>query len=308
MAKIIIIGTGPSGYTAALYAARAGLAPVVFEGGQPGGQLTMTTMVENFPGFPEGIMGPELMDRMKQQAAHFGTTFVQESIVKCDLGKRPFCLESDAGKKYETHTLVVASGASARLLGLPEERALIGRGVSTCATCDGFFYRDKIVHVVGGGDTALEDSMFITKFAKKVYLVHRRDQLRASKIMQEHARKNPKIEFIWNSAVTKIHADEQGVNAITLKNVVSGGALEERATDGLFVAIGHTPNTAFLGGQLTLDENGFIITNHGSKTNIEGVFACGDVQDSHYRQAITSAGSGCMAAIDAEKFLQQLQL
>ncbi|MBF0205265.1 MAG: thioredoxin-disulfide reductase [Oligoflexia bacterium] len=297
---IAIIGSGPAGYTAAIYTARAGLALVVIEGAQPGGQLTMTTMIENFPGFPEGIMGPELMDRMRSQASHFGAKFISSQVTDLNVNQKILIL--DNGQHYVYKSLIIASGASSRWIGLPNEQQLIGRGVSSCATCDGFFYRDKIVHVVGGGDTALEDAIFLTKFARKVYLVHRREELRASKFMQSQAKANPKIEFIWNSVVDKILSDEQGVTAIVIKNLKSG-EVSQRPTDGLFVAIGHIPNTTFLHGQLDTDSNGFIITHHGTNTNVDGVFACGDVQDPHYRQAISAAGSGCMAAISAEKYL-----
>ncbi|MBF0297215.1 MAG: thioredoxin-disulfide reductase [Oligoflexia bacterium] len=303
--KTVIIGTGPAGYTAAIYSSRANLNPLVFEGNQPGGQLTLTTLVENFPGYPEGIMGPELMENMKKQASHFGTTFVQDSVVDVDLSKKPFKIITQNGNQYFAETLIIASGADAKFLNLEGEKELIGRGLSTCATCDGFFYRNKIVHVVGGGDTALEDSIFITKFAKKVYIIHRRDELRASKIMQEKAKSNPKIEFIWNSTITKILHDTAGVNGITVYNLKTGTS-ENRATDGLFYAIGHIPNTSFLKGQIELNSEGFIKANNRQYTNIDGVFACGDVQDSFYRQAITAAGSGAMAAIALERYLEAL--
>ncbi|MBF0362519.1 MAG: thioredoxin-disulfide reductase [Oligoflexia bacterium] len=302
--KTIIVGSGPAGFTAAIYCGRANLNPLIFEGHQPGGQLTMTTMVENFPGYPEGVMGSELMEKMKQQALHFGATFVAETVVEADLKSKPFKIITQDGQTYLTETLIIASGANAKFLNLESEKELIGRGLSTCATCDGFFYRNKIVHIVGGGDTALEDAIFITKFAKKVYLVHRRDELRASKIMREKAKSNPKIEFIWNSVITKILHDDSGVNGVTVSNL-KNGTTENRNTDGLFYAIGHTPNTSFLKGQVDLDDQGFIKTNNGPYTNIEGVFACGDVQDSYYRQAITAAGSGAMAAITLERFLEQ---
>jgi len=301
--KAIIIGTGPAGLTAAIYAARADLKPLVFEGHEPGGQLTLTTEVENFPGFEHGVMGPELMSNMKKQAARFNADFLALNCTDVDLSKRPFTVTASDGKTYLADTVIISTGASAKWLGLPNERELTGRGVSTCATCDGFFYRDKIVHIVGGGDTAMEDATFITKFAKKVYLVHRKDSLRASKPMQERAFKNPKIEFIWDTVVTEIKSNASGVSGVVVENLKTGKK-EERPTDGLFYAIGHTPNTSFLQGQITLDEHGFILTKNGPETNIPGVFACGDVQDSYYRQAITAAGSGCQAAMKAERFLE----
>ncbi len=301
--KVIIIGTGPAGLTAAIYAARADLKPLVMEGHEPGGQLTLTTEVENFPGFEHGVMGPELMGTMKKQAARFNAEFMPVMCTDVDLSKRPFTVTASNGQSYLADTVIISTGASAKWLGLPNEKELTGRGVSTCATCDGFFYRDKIVHVVGGGDTAMEDATFITKFAKKVYLVHRKDSLRASKPMQERAFKNEKIEFLWDSVVTEIKSNEGGVNGIVVENLKTGKK-EDRVTDGLFYAIGHTPNTSFLKGQIDLDEHGFIKTKNGPETNIPGVFACGDVQDSYYRQAITAAGSGCQAAIKAERFLE----
>ncbi|HXH30202.1 MAG TPA: thioredoxin-disulfide reductase [Bacteriovoracaceae bacterium] len=301
--QVIIIGTGPAGLTAAIYAARADLKPLVMEGHEPGGQLTLTTEVENFPGFEHGVMGPELMGTMKKQAARFNAEFLPVMCTDVDLSKRPFTVTASNGTSYLADTVIISTGASAKWLGLPNEKELTGRGVSTCATCDGFFYRDKIVHIVGGGDTAMEDATFITKFAKKVYVTHRKDTLRASKPMQERAMKNPKIEFLWNTVVNEIKSDQAGVNAIVVENLKSGKT-EERPTDGLFYAIGHTPNTAFLKGQITLDEHGFINTTGGPDTNVPGVFACGDVQDSYYRQAITAAGSGCQAAMRAERFLE----
>jgi len=301
--KVIIIGTGPAGLTAAIYTARADLKPLVLEGHEPGGQLTLTTEVENFPGFEHGVMGPELMGTMKKQAARFNAEFLPVMCTEVDLSKRPFTVKASNGNTYLAETVIISTGASAKWLGLPNEKELTGRGVSTCATCDGFFYRDKIVHVVGGGDTAMEDATFITKFAKKVYIVHRKDTLRASKPMQERAFNNPKIEFIWDSEVVEIKSNESGVSGIVVHNLKTG-AKQERATDGLFYAIGHNPNTSFLKGQLKLDDHGFIQTHSGPETNIPGVFACGDVQDSYYRQAITAAGSGCQAAIKAERFLE----
>jgi thioredoxin reductase (NADPH) len=301
--KVIIIGTGPAGLTAAIYTGRADLKPLVLEGHEPGGQLTLTTEVENFPGFEHGVMGPELMGTMKKQAQRFQAEFLPVVCTSVNLKERPFKVMASNGQTYLAETVIISTGASAKWLGLPNEKELTGRGVSTCATCDGFFYRDKIVHIVGGGDTAMEDATFITKFAKKVYVIHRKDTLRASKPMQDRAFKNPKIEFLWDSVVSEIKSNENGVSGIIVKNLKTG-ALEDRPTDGLFYAIGHTPNTSFLEGQITLDEHGFIKTTHGPDTNIPGVFACGDVQDSYYRQAITAAGSGCQAAIRAERFLE----
>jgi thioredoxin reductase (NADPH) len=300
----IIIGSGPAGYTAALYASRADLSPLLIEGQEPGGQLTTTTDVENFPGFPEGVLGPELMSRMKQQAARFGTEYLTTTVTSVDLKKRPFHVKCENGKEFLAKTLIISTGASAKYLGLPHEAELIGRGVSACATCDGFFYRDKIVHVVGGGDTAMEEASFLTKFAKKVFIIHRRENLRASKTMQQRAFDNPKIEFIWNTETTEILFDDSGVTGIKVKNTQTGET-EERQTDGFFLGIGHSPNTAFLGGQIETDNHGFIKTKAPHPdTNVEGVFACGDVQDSYYRQAISAAGSGCMAAMQAEKFIE----
>lgn len=301
--NVIIIGTGPSGYTAAIYTARANLKPLVFAGPQPGGQLTLTTHVENFPGFPEGVLGPELMENMRMQSERFGTEFVYDAVTRVDFSKRPF--EIFVGEQqYFAHSVIISSGASAKLLGLESERKLIGRGVSTCATCDGAFFRNQEVIVAGGGDTAMEDSNFITKFASKVYLVHRRDKLRASKIMQERAFNNPKIKFIWDTAITEIHDVQQNnVTGVTLQNLKTG-ARTEMAINGVFVAIGHQPNTAFLGGQIETDEVGYIKLKQRTMTNVEGVFAAGDVVDHHYRQAITAAGMGCQAAMDVEKYLE----
>jgi len=302
--EVIIIGTGPAGYTAALYTSRADLGPLVIEGHEPGGQLTTTTDVENFPGFPDGIMGPELMSNMRKQVIRFGTEFLATKVTKVDLGQRPFKVICENGQTYETKTLIIATGASAKYLGLPNEKSLIGKGVSACATCDGFFYRNQVVHVVGGGDTAMEEANFLTKFASKVYVVHRRDVLRASKPMIDRSMKNPKIEFVWDSEVTEIIADAAGVNSIKVRNLKTGDTTT-RPTNGLFMGIGHTPNTNFLDGQIKTDENGFIITTHDVETNVPGVFACGDVQDHYYRQAISAAGTGCMAAIRTERFLSE---
>jgi thioredoxin reductase (NADPH) len=303
--KVIIIGSGPAGYTAALYTSRANLKPLMIEGHEPGGQLTTTTEVDNFPGFPEGIMGPELMMNMKKQTERFGTEYLTTVVTEVNLSKRPFHVKCENGNEYEAETIILATGASAKYLGLPNEKELIGKGVSACATCDGFFYGGKVVHVVGGGDTAMEEATFLTKFAKKVCIVHRRDTLRASKPMQERAMNNEKIEFVWNSEVSEIIADDTGVTAIKVKNTQTG---EEtfRETDGLFMGIGHSPNTGFLNGQIELDDHGFIVTKgKHPDTNVPGVFACGDVQDSYYRQGISAAGTGCMAAIRAERFLEE---
>jgi len=301
--NVVIIGSGPAGLTAALYTARANLSPLLVEGVEAGGQLMMTTAVENFPGFPGGIMGPDLMANMRKQAEEFGAKTVTGNVASVDLKTRPFTITTDDGA-IQARTLIVATGASAKLLGIPSERKLMGHGVSTCATCDGFFFRGKPIAVVGGGDSALEEATFLTRFASHVTLIHRRNTLRASKVMQDRAFANPKISFEWDSEVAEVRDSGQGaVTSVLLRNLKTG-LEKDLPIEGLFVAIGHTPNTALFKGQLEMDENGYLITLGGSKTNIPGVFACGDVQDHVYRQAITAAGSGCMAAIDAERFLE----
>jgi len=302
--NVLIIGSGPAGLTAAVYAARGNLNPLIVEGYEAGGQLTLTTMVENFPGFRDGIMGPQLMDDMREQAKRFGAEILQGAVTKVDLSHRPFTISMDGDRLVQAKTLIIATGASARLLGLESERKLMGHGVSTCATCDGFFYRGKEVAVIGGGDSAVEEGTFLTKYATRVILVHRRDSLRASKVMQDRAFKNEKIKFIWDSTVSDVMDVNAGeVKGIKLKNLKTGGE-SVLSVDGLFVAIGHEPNTQLFKGQLEMDQAGYIITREGcTRTSVEGVFAAGDVQDHVYRQAVTAAGSGCMAAIDAEHFL-----
>jgi thioredoxin reductase (NADPH) len=303
MQNVVIIGSGCSGLTAAIYAARASLKPLVIDGHEPGGQLSLTTHVENFPGFPDGIMGPELIENMRKQATKFGTEFKAGTITEVDLSQRPFKIT--AGKDvYETKTLIVAAGASARLIGLPNERALIGHGVSTCATCDGYFFRNRPIAVVGGGDSAMEEANFLSRYANKVYLIHRRSEFRASKIMIDRAKANEKIEFVVPAVVEQIIEKDGSVEGVRVKNPDSGET-REIAIHGMFVAIGHDPNSKIFKTKLDMDANGYLLATHGSLTKIAGVFIAGDVQDHRYRQAITAAGSGCMAAMDAEKFLEE---
>ena len=302
MNNVIIIGSGCAGLTAAIYAGRANLNPIVIDGFEPGGQLSLTTMVENFPGFPDGILGPDLIENMRKQAARFGAEFKAGAITDVDLSKRPFKI-STAQEVFETRALIIASGASARMIGLESERKLVGYGVSTCATCDGYFFRGKEIAVVGGGDTAMEEANFLSKFASRVHLLHRRPEFRASKIMLDRARSNEKIRLVTPVVVQEISdVAKGGVENVTLRNTQTN-EITTLPVEGVFIAIGHEPNTRSFRGKLDMDENGYLVTHHGSQTNVPGVFAAGDVQDHHYRQAVTAAGSGCMAAIDAEKFL-----
>jgi thioredoxin reductase (NADPH) len=305
--KVIIIGSGPAGYTAAVYAARANLAPLMFTGLQSGGQLMLTTLVENYPGFVDGIDGPVLMETMRKQAERFGTDMIAEDVTSVDLSKRPFTVKSDSGT-YEAETVIIATGASAKMLGLPDELQLMGRGVSTCATCDGFFFKDQNIMVVGGGDSAMEEALYLARLGRKVDVVHRRDTLRASKIMQERAAKNPKINFIWDSAVDSIADAKAGkVTSVNLRNLKTG-QITTHPVDGLFVAIGHQPNTTLFRGQLELLPNDYIKVNPGTtQTSVPGVFAAGDVADYTWRQAVTAAGTGCMAALEAERYLEAAQ-
>jgi thioredoxin reductase (NADPH) len=303
--KTLILGSGPAGYTAAIYAARANLAPLLLTGKQPGGQLTITSEVENYPGFPEGVMGPEMMEKFREQAARFGTQIIDDSGVTVDLKQRPFTVTTGGGKTYRTQSVIISTGASALYLNLPNEQKLQGRGVSACATCDGFFFKNKVVYVVGGGDSACEEANFLTKYASKVFMVVRREALRASKIMAQRAQQNPKIEILWNQNVTDVFDVSKGkVTELELTHT-NTGVKKRVPTDGLFLAIGHQPNTELFKGVLTMDEKGYIQTVPGkTATNIEGVFAAGDCQDSYYRQAVTAAGSGCMAAIEVERWLE----
>jgi len=303
MQNVVIIGSGCAGNTAAIYTARANLQPLVISGHEAGGQLSLTTLVENFPGFPEGIHGPDLVENMKKQAQNFGAEFLHGAVIDTDFSKRPFRLNIE-GEWIETRTVIIASGASARWLGLESEHKLIGRGVSSCATCDGFFYRDKKIMVIGGGDSAMEEANFLTRFGKDVTVVHRRDEFRASKIMLDRARHNPKIRFVMNSVVEEVHDVAKGVvTGVRLRNLKTGDAWDEEV-DGFFVAIGHIPNTKVFKGQIETDPDGYIISKGGARTSVAGIFHAGDVQDRTYRQAITASGAGCMAAIEAERYLE----
>ncbi|MBG93753.1 MAG: thioredoxin-disulfide reductase [Chloroflexi bacterium] len=303
--NVIIVGSGPAGYTAALYAARANLMPLVIEGATPGGQLTITTDVENYPGFVHGIQGPEMMLIFKEQADRFGARFISGSATDITLNESPFSVTVDEEAVYSANSLIISTGASAKLLGLESETRFMGRGVSACATCDGFFFRDKEVIVVGGGDTAMEEATFLTKFASAVYVIHRRDSLRASKIMQDRAFENPKLHFIWDSVIEEILSEDQMVvSGVKIKHLPTGDTYD-KPISGVFIAIGHQPNSELFVDKLTLNEAGYILTSEGTNTNVPGVFACGDVQDWTYRQAVTAAGSGCMAAIDADRYLAE---
>jgi thioredoxin reductase (NADPH) len=304
--RVVVIGSGPAGLTAALYTARANLKPLLIEGLEAGGQLMLTTMVENWPGFEDGIMGPDLMTVMRKQAERFGTTVIQDHVSKVDLQNRPFRLTLGDGRTVTTDALIIATGASARWLEIDTDRKLSGHGVSTCATCDGYFFRGRPIAVVGGGDSAMEEAIYLTRFASKVTVIHRRDSLRASKIMQDKAFANPKIHFVWDSEIAEVRDVSKGeVTGIVVRNLKTG-KLSELPLDGVFIAIGHTPNTSLFEGQIQLDPAGYIVTHDGTHTNVPGVFAAGDVQDHIYRQAITAAGSGCMAAIDAEHYLDDI--
>ena len=306
--RVIVIGSGPAGLTAALYTARANLKPLLIEGLEAGGQLMLTTMVENWPGYRDGIMGPDLMGEMRAQAERFGAEVLQGNVTRVDLGQRPITLTLEEGGVLTTDSLIIATGASARWLDIGTDRKLSGHGVSTCATCDGYFFRGRPIAVVGGGDSAMEEANYLTRFASKVTVIHRRDSLRASKIMQDKAFANPKIEFIWDSEIAEVKDVTKGeVTGIVVRNLKTS-KLSELALDGVFIAIGHTPNTELFKGQLELDETGYIVTRDGTRTNVPGVFAAGDVQDHVYRQAVTAAGSGCMAAIDAERYLEHMSV
>jgi len=299
--NVIIVGSGPAGLTAAIYTARADLNPLMIEGYQSGGQLMLTTEVENFPGYPNGVQGPEMMADLRKQAERFGTRFITKDVTQVNFSKSPFIVEI-AGERFEAKSIIISTGASARLLGLPNEKRLMGKGVTTCATCDGAFFRGMEVAIVGGGDSSMEEAIFLTKFASQVTVIHRRDHLRASKIMQDRAFANPKIKFIWDTVVEDVMGEKE-VEGLKLKNLKTGEPSALKVA-GLFVAIGHDPNTQLFKGQIAMDENAYILTQNGTRTNIPGVFACGDVQDHTYRQAITAAGSGCMAAIDCERYLE----